>query len=308
MGLLTFHSIREALLILDCYRVVLLQRPPSTPSRCLFDSQAESVDRQQNRTDDLPNIISAILLKRPFHGLTRGSPESLSSLAYLGLLTWSLVPQPTSRLPGPQSLWSGAFCESCLHQWRLSHIRPADENILMLFHAIHLNTVVCIPDLQTLVVKYLMAQKSPRNEPVVHTGPTTHGCQGLSMDTLRVLFRSDQDREKSVWHARKMLSLSEYIIRIPPSAASRVQSPRGPSNKLEPPRKAPHFAHCVSFSVLTLWCESLLTNELNVHESKSWLERGIKVLVEVGTGSSHIEAQFRDILRDLHRCAVGADR
>lgn len=304
---------------MDCYRVVLLQRPPSTPLRCLFNLRAVPDPGGPPETRDrLPGTITAILLKRPFRGLASGSSESLSSLAYLGLLTWNLVPQPADVLPELQSAWSSGFCESSLHQWRMSHLQPADENVWVLFHAIHLNTVVCIPDLQNLVVKYLAAQKSARSEAgLPRVAATPRECEGLSVDALALLFKTRLNREKAVWHATKVVTLSHFIAQrqVEPSLpAVPLVGATGSSNLLESnwkphfPRKAPHFSHCVCFSILTLWGESLLANRLNVQESKKWLEKGIEIVADGGDGHghghSHIEAQFRGILLDLHRCAV----
>ncbi|KAL6703981.1 hypothetical protein ACN47E_008919 [Coniothyrium glycines] len=299
------RDLREAMLIMDCYRVVILQRPPSVPSRCVFELVGSTGSPANLPPDRLPELISAILSKAPLLDFPKDNSESLTSLAYLSLMTWSLVPQMTDSSPHVvQSPWSNNFYESALHHWRISHVRSADENVWVLFHAIHLNTVVCLPNLQSLVVKYLTAQRKFRGESQV-LSTDARRCEGLDMNAINRLFKTHLEREKAVWHARKILSLSQYISRAP-SPSNTVQDRASPDTcyGIEYPRKAPHFSHCLCFSVLALWCESLLANGLDVQVSRRWLEIGIGLLADDGHGRSSIEAQFQGILVDLHKCAL----
>lgn len=157
---------------------------------------------------------------------------------------------------------------------------------------------VCIPDIQNLAVKYLGRHQDDGGEHNNSSG-RGFGDKDLGMAALAGLFKSPADREKATWHAIQILGHAHSAIDQAKLANIHRPATSTPSYEPKLTYKAPHFSYCVSFAVLTLWCESMLACNIDEQAARKWLKEGIELLSSDSMGQSHIEGHFRSILTDL---------
>lgn len=194
------------------------------------------LDEHRNQLHQLSNPGSQI---RPF----QTEEESVGLLCSLACLSWVAVSAPANtRYLRYSDLW-----ERALDQWVLAHKSPPGGDLMILFHAIHLNFLVDLSTLQTLIAfKW-------------------KGDVALSKEDMTVLFCGDRDKAR--WHADQTLNQAADML-------LGQRNARGQGHEIRPP----HFTHIVMFAVLTLWCDSLLKNDMAQKATAGVLERGIALL------------------------------
>lgn len=308
------HSLIESLLVFDCYRVVLIQRPPvlqlfptmESPKPVSFLSAGDADG------DELAKYLRAFTSPGSLTDTIQSMSESYGILCSLALMTWNVVPPPFSRDNYSKTLWSSSFCELALNEWVSAHDTLPSTSVMLLFHAIHINMFVCLPTAQNLMVSYLnrcAASKKTSLRP-----QESRGADRLPEESaLRGIFSDLQSRPKAVWHARKMLLLAQQSRESTNGLEKNNPDNIGGFNCPQTDRsttgivdetEAPHFSYCVTFAVVVLWCDAVLTSGRNEKVSSKWPDLGSKLLQDPTGDCSRIRGLFRNIFTDMVECAA----
>lgn len=300
------NRLRQALLVLDCYRVVFDQRPP------LLSLSISALVHLSSEADPLFGQLRCLTGATPTSELKMTPGGSLSTLSALAALTWNVVPPSFSRQIPLRTLWSSGFCELSLQRWLEGHAAKVDAGAMLLYHVVHINMLVCLPAVQSLVVKVLASAEPGSIESTDHPLSGEHVAPP-DQHELRKLFAGPDSRPKAIWHAHQVLyeakclmeesdlgkmdlqsdSIHRGVHNISPSGGNRTQSSRRPR------WRPAHYSHCLSFALLTLWCDNLLRNGRNEHLIKPWLEIGIELLSDSTGYGSDVEILFKSIFADL---------
>lgn len=244
----------------------------------------------------------------------QSTSESYKALCSLALMTWNVVPAPFTKRGPITSVWSTSFCELALNQWASAHDTYPNKGIMLLYHTVHLNMLVCLPAVQNIVVVYLnrCGSSGSSKDKQKRQGDPERLPGRLALENL---FVSPGERSKAIWHARRIMYLALPAFDSHESGTRRPRQNTAHTNEsrqddiLEESEKVessgpddsepPHFSHCVSFAVLVLWCDTMLSSGLSEQASKQWPEMGMKVLNDSSRDSSRIKGLFKSIFVDM---------
>ena len=219
--------------------------------------------------------------------------DSLSTLAVLAALTWNVVPPGFVRHVPLKGLWSSSFCEMALHRWVQAHTTSPAHSLMILFHVIHINMLVCLPAIQNLVVRYLASEPSTGTTDRLETQQESARSLPDKRDT-KTIFSNPAARPKAVWHAHQILNLARRVLdELELGISANVESAQF-TRYADPP----HYAHSVSCAVLTLWSDSYLaTGETTPQKLRRWPDYGVRLLRQ--DEGSEVERLYRSIFVDL---------
>jgi hypothetical protein len=278
--------------MLDCYRVVLDQRPPLLSSN-------QTISATSTDLDQFGSTIYALLSEEQECPRLQDYCDSLTALSALAALTWNVVPPAFMKHTPLKRLWSSSFIEQALHRWVSAHNFLPPSSVMILFHLIHINICLCLPALQLLVVRAFGPDSGARAKPVEGADHMARDSElsRKKLDDLKMIFPDPSDRPKAVWHALQILEQARLLLEDTQNSASFHEDDDCPRARVKPP----HFSFCVVYAVLTLWSDSQFAKLAGHPQRKDhWPQMGIDLIRE--KDSSAIERLHRAILVELVAC------
>jgi hypothetical protein len=276
---LTMSRLLETLYMLDCYRVVIMYRPPSFPWR--HTNSFAQPNSAHDGMKELCRYPAALADFRQPHPLKGASASSLAALASLSGYLWTATTQaegiaraddPDLVLDPTPSVWKTDFVEMASENWLRAQRDPSPPALAMYHHMstmLHANLV----HLQRFAHS---SPKSPARDPEK---------SGIAKAVHAWL--TGRDYEIARWHASQLIGSIEAAINITKSttgvsdsrilASSMAQAPSEARRRIF---EAPHTPFAVYFASLVLWCGELADDMKNssVASAKAHLARGEMIL------------------------------
>ena len=291
-------SMRNALYVLECYRLILLQRstmfyPPSPP-------QWPPEHTYGPTQDCLPSLLQSITSASQSAQQITSEPASILSLCAISLLSSQLVcnsplriaqhvPENHVQEDSPRvagSIWREEFFELALNKWLNVHSMPPSGDVLILFHAIHISIYASIPAMQECIQSQLTDNSDLRNRVTARAA-------------IQKCFRREDGQAKAIWHAREILSLAQRLTSDDVSVGHQRPGNQGSGQDGGGHPKAhcgrpPHFSHCIFHAALCFWCVA------HEDDSDQWAVRQFQLGHALMTGSGcRIARVFQSILERL---------
>ncbi|KAH8815294.1 hypothetical protein F5884DRAFT_172896 [Xylogone sp. PMI_703] len=221
----------EAVRVLDCYRVLLLQRPPSFTVECPLSTQTSDGMHKFQR------LSTGGLISTPNPNSQMSIPTAdMHHLATIICYSWMAGPQDLESSPYPP-LWKHELVELALNQWiqdKTSRIAtPCSLEIpqMLLFHltqvALHAN------------LRYV--QRFTQG-----AAKTTIPSQMEEAMELVQAWRNSPHASKAQWHANAIL----HIVQEGMSPPRRYRSTEKDRPRFVEP---PHLPFCIYFATLIIW-------------------------------------------------------
>jgi len=239
------NQLLEALYILDCYRVIIVHRPPSLARK--YSESFTQTPANRSRISQLHSVIADLTcgghtIKAELHG-----QFSLPSLASVSTIIWpAIYPQQNGygtdkALLESLSLWKADFAELACDTWLRTLYRPENLSHLVIYHMMGIILHTNLTVLQNFA----------------HSAPGSAARDAKRCAAAKEVYAWTQDRHYTTarWHAEQMIDSIEVAL-ADPLAMTQMQS-RGPSSlATEPPRLAfesPHVPYAVYYAALVLW-------------------------------------------------------
>lgn len=239
----TCRALSLSLYTLECYRVILLLRPPDTFFRSLFRFSGGDADAvlQSNTADRLVHSLftpdTSITTAHNYYD----QATSLCTIAISASLR--LTSSDSSSIV--RSLWKAEYFELALSRWHSAQLQHStDWSLLTLYHLICLNLHTNVGLIQHLVHASDWIRRDDRTSKL-----------WSSLDT----WRTSRHYPAARWHAQTILSQLNEVLAS--SAAIRHSSeddglqagvPK-PSQQAVPP-ESPHVPYAVYIATIVLWC------------------------------------------------------
>jgi hypothetical protein len=238
----------EALYILDCYRVIIMQRPASSSWQRTnsFVQQLYS----DARSTQLRAVIAA--LNDGGHMTTTEVPEEfgLPSLASLSVHLWPAIYSrqngygADNLLVESLPLWDPAYIELACDNWVRTIGHTKDPSHLAVYHMMNIMLHANLTVLQSFA----------------HSPPGSARRDPKKSSAAKEIIAWTQDRNYKIsrWHAENMISSIEGAFVTPNAQIDQPQHLSGRlSSNTEPrrlPYEAPHVPYAVYYATLILWC------------------------------------------------------
>lgn len=229
-------AVLRTLLLLDCYRVVVAQRPAVLDPFQSEDPES-TVAQMRGQTDSNPAIPAA----DDEHG-------NLEILYRLALITWNVVPSYSGQV---NQLWSIDFMAIALDQWIQPRSQSVSESTMLLFHSIHLNMYMCIPTLQRRIATYCKRE--------------SRSVQ-LNATDMTDVFLSEERRVRAVWHSQQCITTATEL------KTSNTASMAKPNARSWIPL---HYSYAVCTSVLALWFDARLDGDVMLSKERLQIGLGL---------------------------------
>lgn len=302
-----------ALLVLECYRVVLLQRSPMLYPFSILE-QSQTLDSQPSLLPLLRHLTSSDGSRVDINSL-RLSIQSLCAITILGAHTQCLPGHPPSNAHGTDGHfqfssggWRKEFIELALHKWLCSHVVPPAPDVMMLYHMVHLSMYCNFSDIERLA--RWTTEHSVNDEVYTTSEFDINSERGKIPGSLRDSshehrFTTEGDEEKAVWHANRIVKLAQQL------SLSTIGHGGDRVHLLEQSQAAtraemPHYSYAVYYASIVLCCATTFTdfprskNYITTQHSKTarvQLRQGIDLL---SISASRVANVFKNILKALH--------
>jgi hypothetical protein len=273
----TIHRLLEALYILDCYRVIVMHRPPSLSWHHVVSfSQMHSAGSQIDRL-----FHSVAELTDGGHACTSllSNEFSLASLACLCIYSWP-ARYPRQNSYGPDNmlreslcLWKADVAELACDAWLRTTGKAKDPSHLAIYHMMNIMLHTNLTVLQSFA----------------HSAPGSTERDPKKGLAAREIHMWTQDRHYKIarWHAESMITSIEEAFTAPTNRVER-QHPQQPSSwskfstteTRRLPYEAPHVPYAIYYATLVLWC-GLLADTTTVSSSvvaQAPIARGERIL------------------------------
>ncbi|EMC98768.1 hypothetical protein BAUCODRAFT_379824 [Baudoinia panamericana UAMH 10762] len=265
----------EALYIIDCYRVVMMMRPPTLMWHTLtrLAAQAQQGSRLTSVIRSAAALVDGTVLPRP----ANGEDCSLASLASLAPHLWTVLYPRRNQHKGDTVLAEALrigkpdFVEIACEKWIQSGVAvpSTDMTALLLYHMIGINLHANLSTLQTFA--YL------------GTGSETHGHRGRSMAEEIHCWLEERDYDVAHWHAEQLTTIVEASLTHPKADASlRSRSSLSSGNTAEPRKvvyEAPHVPYAIYYATLVLYVKgAAMRDRLSAPLVRAPLVRGERLL------------------------------
>nr|OQO31131.1 hypothetical protein B0A51_02502 [Rachicladosporium sp. CCFEE 5018] len=207
-----------AIYIFDCYRVVIMMRPPSLMWH-----------RMSRVSQRVANFGELGRLKDPVRQLTDGvfrtpadTTHGIASLAAMAPLLWSAVPRHTQHVAAETPLSAARLPRSVLvdvafEKWYQLQVTPSmDVTALVLYHVMEIVLHTDLTTLQAFI--YADADSSRRID-----------RQEIASKALHLWMKS-RDYDTAQWHAGQIMELAESAVSYSKAAESRPNASSAPTN------------------------------------------------------------------------------
>lgn len=297
-----FKAVLETVQILECYRVVLMQRPPMLNSldfeEGLFPvSDSPPQPRGPRKTASVLTLLDSFTslsrLKNPIEDHTT-SMQSLCALSLLQPNGQTLFRRPSTDegTTGSEvsSKSSTIFFEIAMQNWLSSHSVSIQPGTLMLYHMIHLSMYTSFASTERVANDYLMRRKQSQ------TGAASSSHQ-ISLDGRGELPGSGQAhcelQVKASWHAEKILTIAESMKpELCIDSSQRVHLSL--TSRAAREGEITHRNHAIYYASIILWNLSVDGSQKSIDSNA--LRRGIALL---SLSPSRIASVFRQTLQRL---------
>lgn len=238
--------ISEAMEIIECYHVLLLQRPPYLLPTLLA-----------RRPENTLRVDLAPLFD--FSPQGEGVTGSIREVANLGVYAWASIPRGKEQ-PRKWQLWRPEFIELGLERWqsakRLSQTL-SDLPSMLLYHLSHLQLHVNLSLLQLSARRFIKAPETANEDQV-------HG--------LLKSWASGRSFAAALWHAKATLQIARDNLEVVPCGQSSMGAKRW--RALEPP----HLPYCIYFSTLIMWYGEYAATGFRSLARDACVKEGIQLL------------------------------
>ena len=224
-------------MVLECYRVLLLQRPPTLAifSETFNEIKTKSVINTKSWFDDLAAMMTV-------GGSSDNRDRGLVDLAAIGSLAW--FPSPHDSLCYRESpLWKPEFVEIALNRWTeaQTEIQPS---VALLSHMAQISLHCNVGYLQRLARPVARIGRMSSHHPV--------------LDSI-AKWLSSRHFAISKWHAESIVKLAK----VHGSRQGRKQRTSSPPPSVTTKGQAcfsetPHLPFCIYYATLILWYGNLL--------------------------------------------------
>ena len=246
--------------------------------------------------------------------------SSLQSLCVISLLA-----SHCRRLPGSLSRylavadghirgsqgWRQEFLELVLQKWLSSHINPPSPSTLILYHVIHLSIYSKFNEIGRSA-HFALTQKTPvASKSCTMLAHSDHNrftqgetgsifSQPLSTENC---FTSEEDHEKAIWHANRILQVALWMERDTDDHVSdRVHLLRQ-AGKVKV-GDVTHYSHAIYYATMVLWWSNTFKNTSRrrgesgkeIPTASQTLRQGIELL---SRSASQVAGVFKEILGSL---------
>ncbi len=310
------QQVIHAVNLLECYRVVLLQRSSMLypfsmlPGFSTFDHLA-AYDQNPLGLDSILSLVRSLASPSAVPQAIDSPVDSIQSLCALSLLLSHSRRLPASLskyLQGPNSgsrrsseAWRQEFLEMALQRWLSFHTSEPLPGTMMLFHTIHISMFSDFAKLEGSARDSLAQFSSLSQRPIIrlpenNVVPVSSNTIGerYPRSTERSCFSSDQDQEKALWHARKILQIAERVkARFPCRTGERMHLLREADQTVE--GEPTHYSHSVYYASMVLWYSDK-SNAGYSHKETVSIFRGIELL---DSSPSPVAAVFKRTLKSI---------
>ncbi|KIW48009.1 uncharacterized protein PV06_00648 [Exophiala oligosperma] len=265
----------EALHILDCYRVIIMQRPPSLARK--YSESFLRTPTNRSRISKLHNVIAGLVGGGHTVDLGPNTTFGLTSLASLSSFVWPAT-YPQQNVYGTDKyqsddlfVWRADFAELACDTWLRTIHRPENLSHLVVYHMmgiiLHSNLTV----LQNFA----------------HSGPGSAARdaeRGLAAREIHA-WTNDRHYTTAQWHAENMIAGIEAALTEAATARqTQHSSARTSSLPLELPGlvfEAPHIPYAVYYASLVLWSGAFTAPNLvkSALPARAQLARGEQILL-----------------------------
>ena len=256
--LIRSDSVLQALFILECYRVIVLQRSMLSPRELNSELNVTTQERLE-------------LLFTPNSSIDHHAIATPGILELAIIATFGLPFTPFSRNATYSSTrWRPEFATMVLDRWARVRVLQEELSTVLLYHFVCINMHARLDLLQHFVRTHSSRM-------------STNRASDIGSTELRDWSRT-MDCTISHWHARRILQLAqsntlEQSNRVGANA-SRVQ-------KLQ---EAPHVPYSIYFATLVLWCGAMYETP-TTPESTLHLHLGIAALSGLRVRVANLLAQ-----------------
>ena len=253
--------------MLECYRVILLLRPPNSSFRSDFRIRSHS--DPAFLTLDADKLVTTLFTPGSSIDHTSRHQDSIIALSTISIMAWPVLPRGVIR-PGKRTLWRVEFIELALNSWAKTQNDSTTWSTLLLYHLIHIN-------LHTNVDVVQRFAHSPAGSPFRSESGKAYACIEQ--------WRKSRHFSIAKWHARSILrrvkDATVAIQKRPSDTLGDLPSETGRHLILP---EAPHLPYCIYFAALVLWCGSVVsadekTSSVSSIETSSQLLSVMKVRV-----------------------------
>lgn len=273
----------DDLYMLECYRVVLFQRPPNlypTSTPTLYSPWEAHSSLLTNDSDNhrLLHTLRALMTPEGPTVAFENASQAGYALAALLIFSWHAMPIKLAFV-GDRGPWERSHFELGLNRWLKSHKGHIEDSTMLLFHLASIALHTNMASLHGLVHNVLQ----PSDQPINLT------------DAIKQWRNSDHSRI-AVWHAACLTQAAKRIVvsqRLMHSKMS-THANSGEENSRTP--EPPHAAICMYLATLTLWASEVASEPVNVPVAKAALERGCSILSQFNV---RIATLLENILRLL---------
>ena len=240
------RSLSESLHVLECYRVILLLRPPTSKIRSDLENLQSSSYRSSISKPDYH--LTALFNSGSATDQTGHHQNSIIALSTISILAWSVLPRGFSLQPS-STLWKPEFIELALDNWARVISNANDWSTLLLYHLLHISLHSNMGFVQRFA-------HSPADSPLrAKSGVACRNLQQWQQNSHYVIAK---------WHAMSIVRrVKDAMLANRKRPSDNLNGGRAEGGNLEATVSAepPHLPYCVYFAGLVMWCGSFVSAE-----------------------------------------------
>ena len=307
--------IADTVYLLECYRVVLLQQPPSLYPGSILGALTSTNYGAEDERRKLLRAMTSRDTQKVSIGTENISIQSLSVLSILAshgrLLPGSLLGPlklQTGHTNVSSSGWQQEYFELALQRWHDLHTTPPTYNARLLFHLIHLSFYCSFTEIEREARASLETKRSREHQVSESTQNNTTSTSRLdsARATMQRCFQSQENMEKSRWHACRILDTASHV------ELASVSHPHGKVHLRQEASKARHgepiyFPHAIYHSAMVIYLSSTLQEtlpELNLEEQLGGIlvaSAAQKAMSLLSRSASRVSGVFKKVLESLQQ-------
>jgi hypothetical protein len=276
------QQLDQSIYTLECYRVIILQRPPNTyPLKT--PEQRSSLSDHTSSDPELTKLVSILCTfgKRIDDTLLRR--HSLPALTILSLYSWGVTPRNNSTA-NPASLWNVEFVQLALNNWFYGQDGTTDWLTMVLYHMINANLHLNLGLLQQCVHGYTLAKHDSLLTSKLESLAKSEGFE-IALSHVRSLLEIVREQQARCQQTKNMSSMTS-----PSGSRSSIRS-TGNTDHGPVLQEAPHLPYAIYFSSLIEWTASV-GQKASSASCASAIELGIRLL-------SNLRIQVAEVLIKL---------
>ena len=229
-------ALSKSLYVLECYRVMLLLRPPT--SKIQSDLDMRIYDDPSSSTAESHKHLEPLFSTCNSTSKSARHQDDIITLSSITILAWPVLPRGSSVSPS-STLWKPEFIELALDKWTKTISNVNAYSTLLLYHMLHISLHANMGFIQRFA-------HSPAESPV--RAKSGVACRSLEQ------WQQSSHYEVAKWHA---LCILRRVKDPTSSIANSTVVNAEDTISAEPP----HLPYCVYFAGLILWCGAFVSAE-----------------------------------------------